>query len=127
MSLWTIFFPGYLIDIFGVWNLPLIAVPLYLYIFYALYIYPSQRIGLIAFLFLTAMAIGINVDGVRPNSNDIIKPLSLLAVMMMPVLISVFQILKKNYQLVLTWLIVALAGWALSLSWVLWLYAMAKS
>jgi len=127
MSLWTIFYPGYLIDIFGLQFLPIIAISLYLYVFFAFIKNPDQRLSLFVFLFLTAIAAFINANGVRPNNDDIIKPLSLLAVMIMPVLILVIQLSKKCYQLVFMWGLVTFAGWALSFAWVLWMYAMSRS
>ena len=129
MNLWNIF-PDFLLRLLHIDNillLPLAAIPLYLYIFYALVRYPKQRVSLAIFVLLTLVASIIMYYNKKPKTDDFIAPLALLIVMAMPLLMLLIQLSNKSYVAARIWAISTLAGCVHSISWYLWILALARS
>lgn len=126
MNLWTIF-PDYLLQIKGILNLPYFVLPFYLYVLYASIKHPAYRVSLILFLVVTLMASLIMVFSMGPSVGHILPPLLLLSVMLMPLVMLIIQMCKSNSAGIRLWSIVSVAGWVHSLSWAVWLMALARS
>lgn len=126
-SLWSWFFPGVLIDVFGIQLLPGAALFLYVFVLFAVFKYPQHRAGLILFLGLTVLVGVLNSYSGRPRYDDIWKPLGLFAVMAMPVGVMIFHLFKGRVKGAVIWGLVSLAGWAFGLGWSLWVHALARS
>ena len=128
MSLWSIFIPHILIHIFGVFTLLIIACFLYLYVLYAFIRHSSQRWLLTVFIVLTAFVSSFPflMPG-RPTDYDVVYPLSLLMLILFPLAILLFNLLKKTFKLAFVWSLITLAGLAQSYGWAVLIFAFAKS
>ena len=125
MNLWIIF-PD-LLHIEGILSLPIFAIPFYLYVLYTLIKQPKYRISLTIFLVLTLMASLTMFFSLGPRIGLFFPPLMLLSVMLMPLIMLTRQVSKKVNTGIWVWAITSVAGWLHSLSWVVWLFALARS
>lgn len=126
MNLWNLF-PECLLKIDGILLLPYLAILFYLYVLYAMVKNAGQRIYLIVFVLLTLVASVIMLKNMGPPVGKIIPPAILLMVMIMPIVILVIKLYKKAYNEARIWFVVTLAGWLHSISWSVWLFALAGS
>jgi len=126
MNLWTIF-PESLLSIEGILSLPILAVPFYLYVLFLLIKQPEYRIWLTVFLILSLMASLTMLFSLGPKIGLVFPPLMLISVMLMPIIMLIFHVTKKKNSGIWLWGITSVAGWLHSLSWVVWLFALARS
>ena len=129
MNLWKIFPDSLqiLLDIEGIIYLPLFSLIFYLFCIYALVRQPQHRLSLGFFFGLTLIASVTMFLSMGPRIGLIFPPLTLLTVMLMPLTMLVIQIVKKDKKGIQTWSMASVAGWLHSLSWFLWLFALARS
>lgn len=129
MNLWNIWpdFFEELLHIEGILYLPLFTLPCYLFCLYSLLRQSQQRISLGCFFVLTLVASTTMFLSMGPGIGKIFPPLTLLAVMFMPLIMLVIQIVKKDNAGIRIWSMASIAGWLHSLSWWLWLIALAGS
>lgn len=125
MNLWNIF--PELLHIESILSLPIFAIPFYLYVLYALIKHPKYRISLTIFLVLTLIASLTMFFSLGPRIGLFFPPLMLLSVMLMPLIMLTLQVSKKVNTGIWVWGITSVAGWLHSLSWVVWLFALARS
>ena len=125
MNLWNIF--PELLHIEGILSLPIFAIPFYLYVLYALIKHPKYRTSLSIFLVLTLMASLTMFFSMGPHIGLFFPPLMLLSVMLMPLIMLILQVSKKVNTGIWVWGITSVAGWLHSLSWAVWLFALARS
>jgi len=126
MNLWSLF-PESLLKINGILQLPYLAILFYLYIFYVGVKSTEERKNLIVFLLLTLLASVIMFISFGPQMGKVIAPLALLTVMVMPLIMLMFKLYNKTYSEARIWFMVTLAGWLHSMSWCVWLFALAGS
>lgn len=126
MNLWHLF-PKSLLHIPGILQLPYLAIFLYLFLFYALFRYPTERKLLSIFLLLSLAAIGIMANNLHPGFGKVIPPLALIVIILLPLSILIFKLSKKSYTNLHVWIIATLAGWSHSMGWGVWLFALAGS
>jgi hypothetical protein len=126
MNLWTLF-PDLLPVFSGILKLPYLVIPLYLPVIYFAVRASGERKALLVFLLLTLMASVIMVFNFGPHVGKVFPPLALLSVMVMPMLLLGINLYRKRFNVVLVWGLATLAGWSHSLSWSVWLFAMARS
>jgi len=126
VNLWNLF-PEFLLKIDGILRLPYLAILFYLYVFYAMVKNAGERIYLTVFVLLTLVASVIMLKNMVPPVGKIIPPSTLLLVMIMPIAILVLKLYKKAYNEARLWFVVTLAGWLHSISWSVWLFALARS
>ncbi|UGA53433.1 hypothetical protein [Vibrio sp. VB16] len=126
MNLWNLL-PFSMIKIDYILNLPYAALLAYIYVLYAIGVHRNYRIKLMLFLVLTIIASGTMVLTMGPNIGRIIPPLLLILVMFSPVFELVKSLIYTDKKGTRIWLKIAIAGWLHSLSWVVWLAAMARS
>lgn len=124
MNLWNLF-PEFLLKIDGILLLPYLAILFYLYVFYAMVKNAGERIYLTLFVLLTLVASVIMLKNMGPPVGKIIPPSTLLLVMIIAIL--VLKLYKKAYNKARIWFVVTLAGWLHSISWSVWLFALARS
>ena len=127
MNLWAVFPVDMLMSVDGVLCLPLFAIPLYLYVFYAIFSHQRQRVWLLTFLGLTFLSSAIMLMCLGPNIGRVIPPFLLLLVIFMPLALLLVNIAKKQTHEVRLWALVMSAGVVHSFSWVVWLFALARS
>ncbi|MGF1765346.1 hypothetical protein [Aliivibrio kagoshimensis] len=113
----------------GSWilQLPYLVIPLYLPLIYFAVKHSSERRKLLLFLLLSFIASTIMVFNFGPHVGKVIPPLALLSVMFMPVIILGSNLYRRRLHVVHIWGVATLAGWCHSLSWSVWLFAMAGS
>lgn len=129
MNLWNIF-PGFiqnLLHIEGILSLPLFTLPFYLFCLYSLVRQAQQRISLGCFLILTLLASVTMFLSIGPGIGRIFPPLTLFTVMLMPLVMLIMQIVKKEKVGIRIWSMASIAGWLHSLSWLVWFLAIAGS
>ena len=126
MNLWNLF-PEFLLKIDGILLLPYLTILFYLYVFYAMVKNVGQRLYLTVFVLLTLVASVIMFKNIGPQAGKSIPPSTLLIVMIMPIVILVIKLYKKAYNEARIWFVVTLAGWLHSISWSVWLFALARS
>jgi hypothetical protein len=126
MNLWVIF-PEFLLKINGILYLPYYAGPFYIYVLYALVEHTRYRTQLAIFLTMTCIASSLMILTLGPRIGTIIAPLMLFSVMLMPLGVFIFHVVKNNNIGKLVWGITTLAGWLHSISWAVWLFALAGS
>ena len=126
MNLWSLF-PEFLLGVNGILYLPYLAIPFYLYVCYALVNHVSERVYLIVFVLLTLLTSGIMLISMGPQIGKVIPPLALLAVMVMPLVMLLIKLYHKAYGEARIWFMVTLASWLHSMSWSVWLFALAGS
>jgi len=126
VNLWS-FFPEFILRIDGILFLPYLAIPFYLYVFYAIGKHAGERVKLMVFVLFTLLASGVMFLNIGPNIGKIIPPLGLLMVMAMPLLVLMMNLYNKAYAEARVWFLVSLAGWMHSISWSVWLFALARS
>lgn len=126
VNLWTIF-PASLIDIEYMLYLPFIAIVLYLYLLYALKKHTKERLKLTSFLLLIlAASFTLWLNG-RPSNSDVIAPLALLLVMLMPLFILTFKLYTRDHNASRVWAVAMVSGWAYSLGCWIWILALSRS
>ncbi len=76
---------------------------------------------------LTLTASSYMVVQMGPQIGRVVAPLALIAVMALPSAMFMARLWKKNYNLILVWAMATRAGWLHSLSWTVWLFALAGS
>lgn len=126
MNLWQVF-PESLLDVTGILYLPYLAIAFYLYVLYTLIKQPEHRATLALFLGLTLSTSLVMVVSLGPRIGVVLAPLLLISVMLMPITMLVLKVLQKERAGIQTWAVVTVAGWLHSLSWVVWLFALARS
>jgi hypothetical protein len=126
MNLWHIF-PESLLHINGILQLPYLALVFYIYVFYSMVKNSEQRIALLIFVLLSILASSIMVISFGPQVGKIIPPLALLSVMLMPLIMLMVKLKNKTYSEARLWLIMSLTGFLHSISWSVWLFALAGS
>jgi len=126
MNLWKLF-PESLLEIQGILSLPLFAIPFYGYVLYALFKHQEHRKELVIFLFLTVAASLIMFFTLGPRIGLLVPPLMLFSVMLMPIALLTLNILKKHTPGIWVWALTSVAGCLHSLSWSVWLFALARS
>ena len=126
MNLWVIF-PESLLNINGILWLPYLTFLFYCYAAYSLIKYSVFRLHLTVFFALTLIASLIMFLSMGPRIGTIIPPLLLLMVMLFPLIILVTSVLKKDSKSIVLWSITTAAGWLHSVSWAVWLFALARS
>jgi uncharacterized membrane protein len=126
MNLWIIF-PEFLLQINGILYLPYFAVPFYIYVLYALVKHPKYRAQLSIFLTMTCIASSLMIFTLGPRIGTIIAPLTLLSVMVMPLCLFIYHMIKNIPIGKYVWGFTTLAGWLHSISWAVWLFALAGS
>ncbi len=126
MNLWDLF-PEFILRFNGILKLPYLAMLFYIYVVYTTIKNKGERTYLVSFLLLTLIASTIMLNSLGPQIGKIIPPFALLSVMAMPLIILIVNVFKRTYNLVHIWFIVAIAGWLHSLSWSVWLFALARS
>ncbi|MDQ7049809.1 MAG: hypothetical protein Q9M92_09795 [Enterobacterales bacterium] len=126
MNLW-ILFPKSLLQIEGILYLPIFVIPFYVYVLYAIVKHPENRTGLIIFLVLTLTASTTMFLLLGPRIGTIFPPLILLSVMLMPLGMLTLKIWQKDITSIWVWGLTSVAGCLHSLSWAVWLFALAGS
>ncbi len=126
MNLWNLF-PEFLLSINGILRLPYLTILFYIFVVYALIKNADQRKYIAVFLLLTLVASGIMFINQGPQIGKFIAPLTLLFVMVMPLIVMTIKLHNKSYREARIWLIVTSAGWFHSISWSVWLFALAGS
>lgn len=126
MNLWRIF-PESLLNIEGILSLPMFAIPFYLYVLYAVVKHSEFRITLSMFLVASIGASSLMFLTLGPQIGKVLPPLLLLLVMLMPVVALCFQMVRKHSIGIWVWSITSIAGSLHSLSWAIWLFALARS
>jgi len=126
MNLWTLF-PEQLIKIPGILKLPYVAIGLYAAVLLILFMKKDLHRGIAVFLGLSLIASTIMFYNLRPGFGTVLPPLALLLVMIYPLGMMLISIQKQQREPVKWWLFIGTAGVAHSLSWAVWLMALAGS
>lgn len=126
MNLW-ILFPEQLLFIPYMLRLPYLALVLYGLTLVVLFMQKEMRRGLAVFLLLSLMASTTMFFNLHPGFGKVLPPLALLAVMLYPMALIFINIKKQQGDLAKWWGFVWLAGMSHSLSWAVWLMALARS
>ena len=126
MNLWRVF-PESIVSNNGLLLLPPSAALLYVFVLIALIKFPEVRVKILIFLFVTIITNIIIVATIGPNMGRVLIPLLLLSIMVLPLFWLLNQCRLKNRKTIYIFGIVTLAGWMHSLSWVAWIFALARS
>lgn len=126
MDLWQLF-PSSLLSVHGILSLPYLTLPIYFVVTLILIKAPSQRLALAVFLILSLLASLLMLVSMGPGIDTVYLPLLLLMVMIMPLLLLCYAIYRFNKLAIRVWAVASIAGILHSLSWSMWLFALAGS
>lgn len=126
MNLWSLF-PEQLLAVPGILSLPYLALPIYFVLLLILIKTPTQALSLSLFILLSLLTSVAMLLSMGPSIGTVLLPLLLLAVIVMPVSKLIYAIYCKNSVAVRVWIVASIAGLLHSLSWSLWLFALAGS
>lgn len=126
MNLWMLF-PESILNIRGILYLPYLAVMFYGFVLLIFINFSWARTRLLLFLFITLTTSVVIVMTIGPGMGTVLIPLLLLLVMLMPLVWLIPRCRQKNKKEIFVWSIVTLAGWLHSFSWVVWVFALARS
>ena len=126
MNLWVLF-PEYILSIKGILYLPYLALAFYVFVLFIFIKFPDFRMKLLLFILITVITNIVIVMTLGPSMSAVLIPLLLLVIMFMPLIWLIPQCLSKNKKNMYIWSIVTISGWLHSLSWVAWIFAMARS
>lgn len=126
MNLWH-YFPASLLEIKGIFELPILTLCLFLYLLYFVFKHSTERRKLLLFLLFTVLASIILLLDLTPPMGKIVPPLTLLSVMLLPLIVLCVQLYQREYVAARIWLIALLAGCAYGVSAGVWLFAIAIS
>lgn len=129
MNLWN-FIPEFPVIINGVFYLPhlfYVTVLGYFYVIYALIKHAMHRPLLATFFLVSIIASTAMFTSLGPSIGKVFHPLLLLTVMLIPLSILSFHVIKKNKLGITIWTIATIAGWLHSFTWASWLYVLARS
>ena len=126
MNLWG-FFPKSLLEIEGIFDLPILAVCLYLYLLSIYFKYPLQRVHLMRFFLLTLVASIILILNLTPPLDNILAPLILLCVIVLPMLRCLMTLYQRDFVAARLWFVATIAGSCFSIGGSVWLFAVAVS
>ncbi|WDE00996.1 hypothetical protein [Thalassomonas actiniarum] len=126
MNLWYLF-PELLLDIKGILYLPYLALVLNAGLLYQFYKSRSQRKVLLTFIVLSATASTFAWFGLINRTFEVIAPVLLLMIALMPLVILVSKLIKKQKSNIVCWSVASLAGLSHCLAWAVWMRALMGS
>lgn len=126
MNLWELF-PESIMSIKGILYLPYLALVFYAFVLFVFIKFSEFRLKLLPFIVVTIMTNIVIVMTLGPGMGLVLIPFLLLIIMFMPLLWLIPQCLAKNKKAMYVWAIVTVSGWLHSLSWVVWVFALARS
>jgi len=126
MNLWHIF-PESILSVNGILYLPYLTAFLYVLVIMIIVKFKEQRAKLSLFVLATAITNIIILMTLGPGMGNVLIPLLLLIIMVLPILWLIPQCITKNRKNTYIFSIVTIAGWAHSVSWVAWIFALARS
>lgn len=126
MNLWGLF-PDSILSINGILYLPYLALVFYAVVLVIFIKFPVFRMKLLLFILITLITNFVIVMTLGPGMGRVLIPLLLLVIMFMPLIWLIPRCLDKNKKDIYVWSIVTVTGWLHSLSWVVWIFAMARS
>ncbi|MDB1124046.1 hypothetical protein [Vibrio algarum] len=126
MNLWNLF-PTSIANIDYILYMPYAAFAAYVYVFYAIAIHRGYRVKLMFFLALTLVGSINMVLTLGPGIGRVIPPLLLLTVIIFPLVELTKALIAANKKGAQIWMKILIAGSLHSLSWVVWLTAIARS
>jgi len=126
MNLWQIF-PESILSVNGVLYLPYLSAFLYVLVIMIIVKFKEQRAKLSLFVLVTAITNIIIIMTLGPGMGKVLIPLLLLIIMILPILWLIPQCIAKNRKNTYIFSIVTIAGWVHSISWVAWIFALARS
>lgn len=126
MNLW-ILFPESIMSIKGILYLPYLALVFYVFVLFVFIKFPEFRLKLLLFILITVITNVVIITTLGPSMGTVLIPLLLLVLMFMPLIWLISQCLAKNKKYMYAWSIVTISGWLHSLSWMAWIFALARS
>lgn len=126
MNLWNLF-PTSIANIDYILYMPYAALAAYVYVLYATTIHRGYRVKLMLFLALTLVGSINMVLTLGPDIGRVIPPLLLLAIIIFPLVELAKALITGSKKGARIWIKILIAGSLHSLSWVVWLTAIARS
>jgi hypothetical protein len=126
MNLWGVF-PESILRVNGILYLPYLTVFLYVLVLLMLVKFKEQRAKLLLFVLATAITNIVIIMTLGPGMGNVLIPLLLLIIMVLPLFWLIPQCITKNRKNTYIFSIVTIAGWAHSIGWVALIFALARS